>query len=92
MAAQLLHAAGESFNNTPRNRGSPIYAVALAAENEAALLQLEERLQMAGVAHVAIREPDSPYNGALMAIGFQPAERKQLQKYVRNFSLIGEKS
>ena len=40
--------------------------------NEAELALLAERLELASVPHVAIREPDPPWSGSLMAIGISP--------------------
>lgn len=90
--AQCTHAAGESASEWARreNRNLPTdtHAVCLAAPDEAALLKLEQKLIRGGVAHKAIREPDEPYNGALVAIGLFPAYRKQVKKYVSNFGLV----
>jgi nucleotide-binding universal stress UspA family protein len=86
-AAMLVHAAGESFQEPPI-RGSPVYAVALAAKGEAELHRLERKLIRADVAHQAIREPDPPFDGALMAIGIRPANRDQLRKFVKKYPLI----
>lgn len=41
-------------------------------DTEAELALLAERLELAAVAHVVIREPDPPWSGALMAIGIPP--------------------
>jgi len=40
--------------------------------DEAALALLAERLALAAVSHVVVREPDPPWSGALMAIGIPP--------------------
>ena len=50
-------------------------AVILGARNEAKLLRLEQALIEYGFPHLAIREPDAPYDGALMAIGLEPTVR-----------------
>lgn len=43
----------------------------------------------AGFAFRAIREPDAPWNGALMAIGVVPMPRTtQLREVLRRFPLI----
>ena len=68
LAAQLIHAAGESSGQVPEGT----YAVALAARNEGHLSLLEQKLKDAGLPHHAVREPDAPWNGALMAIGLAP--------------------
>lgn len=86
LAAQLIHAAGESSKgDLPPNT----YAVALAAKSEEHLAFLEDKLRRLSIPHVAIREPDAPWNGALMAIGIQPlADRKQLKKVTSSLPLL----
>ncbi len=83
--AQTIHAAGESG---PAQSGT--YAVALSARNEAELLKLHEKLSHYGVKHVLIREPDSPYNGAAMAIGIPPQSRGSLRRYLKEFRTCQE--
>ena len=70
--AQTIHAAGES---SPGSLPSDTRAVALQARDEAELLSLERALTDAGFYFSAIREPDPPWNGALMAIGLAPQPR-----------------
>lgn len=89
MAAMFIHSAGESFKEPPKTRGSPIYAVALAAKNEEQLLRLERKLQASGIPHQAIREPDAPFNGELLAIGIQPIDRDRVKKLTKKFPLAG---
>jgi hypothetical protein len=60
----------------------------LSIQDEAALLRLEEDLKLAGIPHRAIREPDAPYNGALMAIGIQPTPRVKLRPLLQSLELI----
>jgi len=86
LAAQLIHAAGESSQGSlPPNT----YAVALAAKSEEHLIFLEDKLRRLSIPHVAIREPDSPWDGALMAIGIQPvADRNQLKKVTSSLPLL----
>jgi len=81
LAAQMIHAAGESG---PVPRGT--HAVALAAKNEQHLLRIEEALRYANVQHKAIREPDPPWNGALMAIGLHPTEEPP--RFLKRLTLI----
>jgi hypothetical protein len=69
IAAQLIHAAGAS---SPGAIPVDTRAIALMVGNEAELALLAERLELAEVRHVAIREPDPPWSGALMAIGIPP--------------------
>lgn len=71
MAAQLVHAAGESVRGElpPHTR-----AVVLAVADEAALLRVAARLHDLGVPHRLIREPDPPWHGAAMSIGVCPID------------------
>lgn len=82
-AAMLVHAAGESG---PAHPGT--YAVVLAAADEIHLDRIRRRLVFEGIEHVAIREPDPPYDGALMAIGLPPVERDQSPSFLRRLSLL----
>lgn len=70
--AQTIHAAGES---SPGNLPANTHAVALHAKDEEQLEILERALLQSGFSFVSIREPDEPYNGALMAIGLSPVTR-----------------
>lgn len=79
LAAQLIHAAGES---APGGLPSGTIAVALAARDEAHLASLELQLRHLGIPHRAIREPDKPWNGALMAIGIEPVVDRALVREV----------
>jgi hypothetical protein len=86
LAAQLTHAAGESVR-APLPAGT--HAVVLAALDEAALARLEERLALAGIAHVAIREPDPPWSGALMALGLEPThDRARVRRALGRLPLL----
>jgi peptidyl-tRNA hydrolase len=72
MAAQLVHAAGESVREA---LPSGVFAVVLAVDDEAALLRVHARLHDLGVPHCLVREPDAPWCGAAMAIGVVPIAR-----------------
>ena len=86
MGAMLVHAAAESSKGTIPGT----YAVVLSATDESALLKLEERLGWEQILHSAFREPDEPYNGALMAIGINPVEnRRMVRKLLKGFKLLG---
>ena len=86
LAAQLIHAAGES---APGDLPSGTIAVALAARDEAHLLELEAQLRQLGIAHRAIREPDAPWCGALMAIGIEPVrDRAHLRGVTGSLPLL----
>jgi hypothetical protein len=85
-AAQLIHAAGESAGgDLPNNT----FAVALAARDEAHLEFIEAKLRRLSIPHTAIREPDFPWCGALMAIGLAPtADRSTTKKVTKGLQLI----
>ena len=84
LAAQIVHAAGES---SPGNIGPGTNAVVLAATREE-LGALEQRLVESGIAHVAVREPDEPWGGALTAIGLVPVmSRASLHDHLSGFKL-----
>jgi peptidyl-tRNA hydrolase len=86
IAAQLVHAAGES---APGNLAPGTHAVVLGVESEAALQEIEARLFQFDVPHHAIREPDAPWLGALMAIGIPPmVPTKQLRKVTKKLRLL----
>lgn len=80
-----VHAAGES---SPGNLPQDMHAVVLAAEGEAALVAVKEKLVRAGIAHVAIREPDAPWNGALMAVGVAPGKKEVLRRFLSSLPLL----
>jgi hypothetical protein len=85
LCAQLIHAAGES---SPGNLPPETRAVALGARSEFELLKLEQKLKKKNIPHVAIREPDEPFCGQLMAIGIAPCDRSLVKKEVSNFPLL----
>jgi hypothetical protein len=86
LAAQLIHAAGES---SPGGLPQGTRAVALAARCELQLARIERRLLQLGIDHRAIREPDPPWNGALMAIGLAPVtDRTTLRRALGRLSLL----
>jgi peptidyl-tRNA hydrolase len=75
LAAQVVHAAGES---SPGDLPHGTYAIVLAAASEAHLRHLAVELEQAGVPHTLITEPDAPWNGAATAIGLQPTQDRKL--------------
>lgn len=85
-----VHAAGES---SPGFLPLDTYAVVLSVPDEAALLRLHAREEL----HVLIREPDPPFNGQALAIGFVPGPRErfrflsQLPLYARVVQPIGQR-
>ena len=88
IAAQLIHAAGES---SPGNLPPTTYAVALAARDEAHLLQIEDRLKFRKIPHFSIREPDAPWSGALMAIGIPPMVWRDARRILSTLPLLKER-
>lgn len=72
LAAQLVHSRVEHGT----------HAVVLAAKNELHLSQIEDSLRLFSIPHVAIREPDAPYFGALMAIGIAPTTNRNTFKII----------
>lgn len=78
----LIHASA----NSSRGTSAATYAVALYAQNEQELLQLERRLSRDEIPHCAFREPDR--NFELMAIGINPLPRWQGRRYLKTFSLV----
>lgn len=86
MAAQLVHAAGES---SPGNLPNATHAIVLSAKDEQELLEIEKKLIAAQVPHHAIREPDEPWKNALMAIGIVPTvERKAIRSILSRNPLV----
>ena len=83
----LVHAAGESSPGTS-NLPDGTFAIVLGVPDEAALLGEEARLRAAGAALVAIREPDAPFFGALMALGLRPGRKEVLRKLVSSLPLL----
>jgi hypothetical protein len=80
--AQTIHAAGES---TPDRVPPNTVAVALAARDQAHLLELRAALVAAGITHVLIAECD----GEPMAIGCEPTrDRLKMRKVLSRIPLI----
>ncbi len=85
LAAQVTHAAGESSRLADLPPGT--HAVVLQT-SESGLHLLEQQLAEAGVLHAAIREPDPPFHGALVAIGLAPAPKQSLKRFLSNLRLL----
>lgn len=81
----MVHAAGES---SPGNLPDRTRAVVLAVNDEQELLSLERKLQDKGLPHKAIREPDEPWSGQLMAIGLEPTSRTKVKKLLYSYKLF----
>lgn len=92
LAAQLIHAAGESGPGQQGLHAEPtgLYAVALAVRDEAELLLVEDKLRFYEIPHRAIREPDPPWCGQLMAIGVVPMARdgRSLRRVLQRLPLL----
>lgn len=86
IAAQLVHAAGESaLFKIPEGT----HAVVLSVPNEDELLSLEQLLLDNSIPHRAIRESDSPWNGQIMAIGLIPSRKtEKIKKVLSRFPLL----
>jgi len=85
--AQVVHAAGESArlaNELPEDTR----AVALGIKDKASLEALEARLIAARIVHAAIREPDPPFNGELVAIGLAPVSRQLVRRLLSSLRLL----
>lgn len=85
MAAQIVHAAGES---SPGNLSPGTSAVVLTVPDKPALHALSKRLRIAGASFVAIEEPDAPWNGALMALGVTPGRKEDLRRHLSSLPLL----
>lgn len=84
-AAQIIHAAGES---SPGNLSSGTNAVCLVVPDELTLERVANRLREKGVQLVRIEEPDSPWNGALMAIGLVPVRKEDVRRHLSSLPLL----
>jgi hypothetical protein len=84
-SAMIVHAAGES---SPGNLPDTTHAVVLVVDDEAALMKLSLRLHREGLAHRVVREPDAPWNNAIMAIGIAPARKDVVRRHVSSLRLL----
>lgn len=85
MAAQVIHAAGESAAGVEPGK---TYAVALCVPDKHGLQQMDDWLTAAGVPHRSVREPDPPWSGALMALGIPPCDRRSVSRFLRGLPLL----
>lgn len=85
MAANIIHAAGES---SPGGLHEGTHAVCLSTPNEAALLEVAARLEREGVKITRVVEPDAPYDGALMSIGVAPGKKEDLKRHLSSLPLL----
>jgi len=59
-----------------------MYFITLEVDDEVALHREAVKLRKAGVEFATIREPDAPYNGALMALGLFPRRKEELRRHL----------
>lgn len=85
MAAQIVHAAGES---SPGNLSEGTHAVVLSVPDESSLRACAARLRSRGVSFKEIEEPDAPWSGALMALGVKPDRKEALRRHLSSLPLL----
>jgi hypothetical protein len=81
----LVHATGESLDGP---HAPETYAVVLAARDELHITLIAERLEAAGVKLTRVREPDPPFDNALMALGVYPARKESLRRHLSDVPLL----
>lgn len=88
LAAQVVHAAGESSNGKIL---AGTNAVVLSASDESELRAIGRALNLAGVPNVQIHEPDAPYCGQMTAIGVCPVtDRRVVKPILSALPLLGK--
>lgn len=85
-AVQAAHAAGESIRNAPISNETTV--VALVAETSEDIVKLGAELELAGIHHVIVREPDIPYQGAATALGTEPMPREKVSSLLSGFKVL----
>lgn len=90
MAAQIVHAAGESIlEPLPPNTN----AVVLSVPDELTLRSLSAQLTGGGIKHKLIVESDKPYSGQATAIGCHPVlHRDEAKKVLSSLPLLKDVS
>lgn len=84
LAAQVVHAAGES---SPGGLSEGTFAVVLATSDEASLHAIASKLDGAGIAFVRIVEPDR--NNELTALGLAPVrDRREVRRVLSSLPLL----
>lgn len=81
----LVHATGESLVGP---HGPNTFAVVLVARDELHLALVATELDRRGIACARVREPDAPWNGALMAVGVAPGRREVLRRALSSLPLL----
>lgn len=85
----VAHAAGESVVEAPIP--STTRAVILHVADEKELLKYVEIIKQKNFSHVLIKEPDEPYNGAAMALGLTPSNRRNaLRRVFYHLKLVND--
>ena len=82
-AVQAVHAATECLRELPV--AATTHVCILQANTSADLEALAVRLTDNGIHHTIIREPDSPYNGAAVAVGIDIMTRELVRPHVSDF-------
>ncbi len=85
LAAQLIHASGES---SPGDLPVGTHAIALEARDSAHLAEIAQSLRERQLPHCCITENDEPYQGELMAIGVVPAPKSTLRRALSSLPLV----
>jgi peptidyl-tRNA hydrolase len=88
LAAQLTHAAGESAALLQKSLPPRTRAIVLSVPNQEELIKLEQKLINKDIKHYAVREPDLPWDGALMAIGVVPTPLTRIRRVFYNLPLL----
>ena len=89
LSSHLVHASADTG---PVDPGTHALVLSATAENN--LLKIEQQLSRYQIKHHSIREPDSPWNGELMAIGLYPtSDRGSVKPITKKLRLLlgGEK-
>lgn len=81
----IVHASDES---PPPGPSPEMHAVTLTASDEVALVRVARLLRQANIEFAAIREPDAPYNGALMALGLFPRRKEELRRHLSSLPTL----
>ena len=86
IAAQVAHAAGECEKHPPGT-----HVVVLGTEDESHLARIADSLEAAEVDFAAVHEPDSPHEGALMALGIGLVrDRSKVKRVCSALPLLGK--
>lgn len=88
VCAQITHAAGESAALFGAELPKNTHAVVLGVASESELLRLESKAKATDLRFCPIREPDPPFNGQLMAVGFVPGSKSHFKSLLSNYALL----